>query len=176
MATRRRVKTFVLWSLTAVMAAVTFGTDEQAGRLEDAFAAHGAGAYATALRIWLPDAERGDATAQNNLGLLYDLGQGVAQDHRVAYHWYGLAAEQGFAAAQNNLGSLYSRGRGVARNDPLALWWFRLAADQGHAPAQHNLGRTFHRGDGVPQDSALAADWYALAAEQGHAPPKPPWA
>jgi hypothetical protein len=36
------------------------------------------GGYATALREWRPMAERGDAGAQVNLGLMYSKGKGVA--------------------------------------------------------------------------------------------------
>ncbi len=33
-------------------------------------------------------ADKGDATAMNNLGVLYDNGQGVAQDYAKAREWY----------------------------------------------------------------------------------------
>ena len=36
--------------------------------------------YKTAYKLWLPLAEQGDATAQNNLGSMYEKGQGVPQD------------------------------------------------------------------------------------------------
>ena len=51
-------------------------------------------------------AEAGDAEAQNNLGLMYFNGRGVAQDEAEAVAWYRRAAEQGFANAQYNLGAL----------------------------------------------------------------------
>ena len=51
-------------------------------------------------------AEAGDAEAQNNLGLMYFNGRGVAQDDAEAVAWYRRAAEQGFANAQYNLGAL----------------------------------------------------------------------
>ncbi len=37
----------------------------------------------------------GDAIAQFDLGLMYDLGEGVAQDYAIALIWYRKAAEQG---------------------------------------------------------------------------------
>ena len=48
-------------------------------------------------------AEQGDAAAQNNLAIMYQLGNGVRQDYRQARSWYEKAAEQGDAAAQTNL-------------------------------------------------------------------------
>ena len=60
-------------------------------------------------------AEQGAVDAQNNLGLMYDLGQGVPQDDKEAVKWYRKSAEQGLAIAQHNLGWMYDNGRGVPR-------------------------------------------------------------
>ena len=61
------------------------------------------GDYATALREWTPLAEQGNARAQYNLGLMYDVGRGVPQDYKTAVKWYRLAAKQGHSSAQRNL-------------------------------------------------------------------------
>ncbi len=114
-------------------------------------------------------AEQGDAEAQYNLGVLYDLGHGVPQDDTQAALWYRKAAEQGYAYAQNNLGVLYDLGHGVPQDDTQAALWFRKAAEQGSAEAQYNLGVDYHDGHGVPQDDTQAALWYRKAAEQGYA-------
>jgi len=47
--------------------------------------AYNSGDYATALREWTPLAEEGDAIAQENLGGMYTLGQGVIQDNVYAH-------------------------------------------------------------------------------------------
>ena len=52
-------------------------------------------------------AEQGYASAQYNLGLMYNNGNGVPQDYAEAVKWYRLAAEQGDADAQYNLGNMY---------------------------------------------------------------------
>ena len=49
-------------------------------------------------------AEQGDASAQYNLGVMYENGHGVEQDDEQAVFWYRKAAEQGYADAQYNLG------------------------------------------------------------------------
>jgi len=67
---------------------------------QDGFAAADRGDYATALREWRPLAEQGDASAQYNLGLMYDKGQGVPQDYVQAHLWYNLAAAQGTEKAR----------------------------------------------------------------------------
>jgi len=113
-------------------------------------------------------AEKGDAEAQFNLGLLYDRGQGVPKDKREALRWYRLAATQGDTFAQNSLGDNYWEGTGVPKDDKEAVRWWRLAADKGFAPAQHSLGKLLAGGgQGVPADKANAYMWLALSAAQG---------
>jgi uncharacterized protein len=84
--------------LVALMLTVC-GSIVRAGPLEDGVAAHDKGDYATALRLWRPLAEQGNAYAQYNLGLMYDYGTGVAQDYREAAKWYRLAAVRGYTLA-----------------------------------------------------------------------------
>ena len=76
-------------------------------------------------------AEQGDADAQFNLGLMYDIGKGVPQDYQEAVKWYRMAAEQGYADAQYFLGLSYATGEGVPENDAEAVKWYRKAAEQG---------------------------------------------
>ena len=70
-----------------------------AGPLEDANAAIKRRDYATAVRLFRPLGEQGDANAQYNLGVLYDNGLGVPQDRVRAYMWLDLAAMQGRESA-----------------------------------------------------------------------------
>ena len=95
-------------------------------------------------------AERGNAKAQNNLGLMHYKGDGVLQDYNEAAKWYRLAAEQGNAKAQCVLGVMYYKGDGVPQDYKEAVKWLRLAAEQGNAKAQYNLGRMYYTGEGVP--------------------------
>jgi len=127
---------------------------------EDAVEAYNKGNYAQAIEL---------LRAQNNLGWMYDVGKGVAQDSQKAVKWYRLAAEQGYAAAQNNLGFFYHVGKGVTQDYQEAVKWYRLAAERGIANAQSNLGWMYDKGKGVTQDYQEAVKWYRLAAEQGYA-------
>ena len=54
-------------------------------------------------------AEQGHVPAQNNLGLMYKSGRGVARDDTEAVRWYRKGAEQGNASAQINLKRLSTR-------------------------------------------------------------------
>ena len=80
-------------------------------------------------------AEQGNAAAQNNLGLMYGLGQGVPQDDAEAVKWYRLAAAQGYAGAQYNLALMYAKGDGVPQDYVQAHMWGNLAAAQGNENA-----------------------------------------
>ena len=138
-----------------------------AGDFEDGFAAAQKGDFATALRLWTPLAEQGDAFAQYNLGNMYDNGQGVAQDYKTAVKWYTLSAEQGIAEAQYNLGLMYENGQGVAQDYKKAVKLFTLSAEQGDAFAQSNLGWMYDQGKGVAQDYVKAHMWFNIAAIDG---------
>ena len=140
-----------------------------AGPLEDGNAAHSRGDYVTALRLLKPLADQGNASAQTNLGFMYDNGQGVPQDYAAAVKWYRMAAEQGAASAQYNLGVMYAKGQGVPQDYAAAVKWYRMAAEQGYASAQTNLGAMYANGQGVPRDNVLAYMWSNLAAATGSA-------
>jgi uncharacterized protein len=74
-------------------------------------------------------ADRGDSTAQFNLGVMYSEGQGVPQDHAKAVKFYQLAAEQGNPQALYNLGLSSADGDdGMAKDLVAAHMWFNLAA------------------------------------------------
>ncbi len=102
-----------------------------AGPYEDALAAFQRQDYATALRLWKPLADKGDATAQNHLGFMYTYGTGVLQNYKEAVKWWRLAAAQGNAIAQFNLGGMYENGRGVTQDLARAHMWFNLGAVSG---------------------------------------------
>jgi TPR repeat protein len=160
---RNLIKTFL------VMLMLSFSHAAIAGDYEDGLAAGEKGDFATALRLWTPLAEQGDADAQNNLGLMYDKGQGVAQDYKTAVKWYTLAAEQGNAKVQTILGVMYAQGQGVSQDYKTAVKWYTLAAEQGVAQAQYLLGMMYHLGQGVVQDYVKANMWYNIASIDGDA-------
>ena len=143
-----------------------------AAQLDDGVTAAKRGDYATALGLWRPLADQGDALAQSNLGVMYSEGHGVPQDYAEAVKWYRKAADQGNAPAQYGLGLMYDEGHGVPQDYAEAMKWYRKAADQGDALAQNNLGLMYGRGQGVPQDNQEAVRLLQLAAAQGKVPVK----
>ena len=112
-------------------------------------------------------AEKGDAGAQQRLGLAYAVGDGVMPDPRESFKWSQKAAENGDAEGQYQLAHCFADGFGTARNLAEAARWYRQAAEQGHAISQLNLGFCCSTGNGVAKDDAEAVRWFRKAAEQG---------
>jgi uncharacterized protein len=106
-------------------------------------AAYDRGDFRTALNEWLPVAERGDANAEFNVGLLYATGKGAKQDFRQAAAWYRKAAEQGVGAAQYNLGVMYANGDGVPRDVHEAVKWLQKATDAGIPMGREELANLY---------------------------------
>jgi len=153
--------------LVGLVAAGPF--EDEAATYAVAAAAYGRGDYATALRLWRPLANQGNAAAQYYLGTMYGNGLGVPVDSAASKSWWRKAADGGYAEAQMMLGRLYENGLAVPLDYSTAMSWWRRAADQGYAEAQYHLGFMYQYGMGVPQDYSAAARWYRMAANQGNA-------
>lgn len=76
-------------------------------------------------------AEQGYASAQYNIGVMHNNGEGVLQNKRKAAEWYRKAAHRGDSQAQNDLGIMYATGQGVVQDYREAYIWFILAAKSG---------------------------------------------
>lgn len=83
--------------------------------------------YKTALNVWMPAAENGDAEAQANVGEIFERGLGDKPNYELAAFWYAKAAENGNSRAQFNLGTLYEQGLGVEADKLTAMNWYRKA-------------------------------------------------
>lgn len=83
--------------------------------------------YRSALNVWMPAAEAGDAEAQVNVGEIFERGLGDEPNYEAARIWYERAAAQGNTRAQFNLGTLYEQGLGVPQDRLTALNWYRRA-------------------------------------------------
>ena len=66
-----------------------------AGPWEDRMASYNRGDYAPAIRLFRPLAEKGNAKAQNLIGVMYHKGQGVARNSVRALAWFSVAARKG---------------------------------------------------------------------------------
>jgi uncharacterized protein len=86
-----------------------------AGSYEDGSAAYVSGHYETALRLWQPMADEGHSGAQFGLGLLYDMGRGVAKNNVIAHMWFDLSAAHG------NPGAVRKRDLMAQRMTPVQI-------------------------------------------------------
>ena len=83
--------------------------------------------YKTALTVWMPSAEAGDAEAQANVGEIFERGLGAQANYEAAIIWYKKAAEQNNKRALFNLGTLYEQGLGVEKDKLIAMNYYRRA-------------------------------------------------
>jgi TPR repeat protein len=65
--------------------------------------------YAEAVNWYRLAAQQGNTSAQSNLGVAYEKGQGVVQDYVKAHCWSNLAAVKGDAISVKNRDILASR-------------------------------------------------------------------
>ena len=109
-------------------------------------------------------ADKGNAYAQNFVGICYLYGQGVTQDEEEAKNWFRKAAEQENVEAQCNIGYCYT----IDFNYAEAVKWFKKAAEKGNDMAQNNLGFCYLFGRGVEYNYDEAVRWFKKAAAQGN--------
>ena len=130
-------------------------------------------------------ADRGDAEAQYQLGILYRDGEEVPQDPAEATRRFLAASKQGHAgaqweltqddaSAQFHLGHAYCGGGSyldvpVPKDPAEGVRWFHRSAEQGYVAAQFALGGAYLLGSGVEQDHAESVKWLRMVADQGHA-------
>ena len=127
-----------------------------------------AGDHAGAAQLILRAAQAGHLEARNQIGYMYEAGDGVTKNPVEAAEWYQAGAAQGHARCQFALGSLYEAGRGVKENWDEAARWYQRSAMQDDAYGMFSLGRAYQFGIGVPLDLNTAVTWYDKAAAKGH--------
>ena len=149
---------FILFSQSALHAA----------ELEDGFQAFKKGNYEQALRLWLPIAEKDNADAQYNLGILYQRGLGVEKNPKNAFIWYKRASANGHTDAMYNLGIMYNKGRVVYRSPKDAIKWWKKSAELGNAEAQFNIAVEYFYGRNLGKDIPKALMWWKKSAQQGN--------
>jgi len=144
--------------------AVLFGSEVRASDFLTGLEEYKKGNLGTALRIWKPLAEQGNADAQYNLGMMYKRGRVVQRDFQKAVKWFELASKNGSTEGTYNLAVAYHKGQHVEKNLEYALKLYHIAAWNGYADAEFQVGNfAFQR-----KEYKSASNWYRLAAEQGH--------
>ena len=101
--------------------------------------------------------------ACTNLGLMYNNGFGVNQNHKKALELYNIACDGGFAAACQNIGWMYYNGQGMQRDMVKGAAYFRRACDSGNWMACSNFA-SYHYSFG---DKSKAAQYLKKACNLG---------
>ncbi len=130
-------------------------------------ALHRKDAFSEAITHVRSAAQKSYAAAINNLGIMYEWGQGVAKDAEEANRWYRKAADMGHARAMSNLGINLQSGIGTSKDEVGANRWYRKAADKGNVGAMFRLAVNLQTGAGIDKDVAEAVRWYRKAADKG---------
>lgn len=102
--------------------------------------------YLQALPLLRQAAELGSGEADSQLGIMYELGQGVPSDPAEAFRCFSRAAERGDSGGQYRLGRCYQQGIGVAIDKHKALYWHRQAAAQDNRLAPYAIDQLADEG------------------------------
>lgn len=103
--------------------------------LEEALKLLDTGDYETAFGALMPLARQGAIRAQENIGVMYQLGLGVDRNVAEAFRWLIQAAEAGSGVAAHNLGTLYQTCEPEQRVDSTqSKYWFNRARELGFNP------------------------------------------
>ena len=124
--------------------------------------------YQNALPIIMSLAQQGHAEAQFFLALMYDRGNGIAQNPEEAVRWYTRSALGGWSDSMFNLGQKYYKGQTVPADLAKAADLFFLVATTGDPDGQWAFGVLVAGGEGRPKDLIEGCGWLLLAANQGH--------
>lgn len=159
-----------IFSLLAMLAATAgIAAPASSGKsVRDGISAWQRADYSSAVAIWTPLANKGDADAAFNLGQAYRLGRGVPVDLAKAQTWLEKAAHSGHLDAETTLGLLlFDSG-----NQKAAMGWLQKAAERGEPRAMLVYGTALYNGDGVLKDPLMAYVYVSRAAAQGLEPAK----
>jgi TPR repeat protein len=114
-------------------------------------------------------AQKGQASAQYNLGRMFDLGIKVPVNRKKAFAWYEKSAAQGYADAEYRLAIAYLYGIIKEKNEELGMKWLSSAASHGHQVAK-NLQEKLESSEGLLlPDQSIAVKWYLERAVAGDA-------
>ena len=113
--------------------------------------------FSKAIRHLEASAEKGFATAQATLGMIYFTGIGVKKDSNLAIKWCSRAAREKLPLGMFYLGMAYSIGDSLEKNEDYSLRWIRTAADRELVMAQLTLGMKYATGDGVEKDLEICS-------------------
>ena len=135
--------------------------------------------FAEAFRLFLLEAESGNALAMYDLGRMFTDGLGREIDLAAAQEWYAKALESFLKEEQSaeekqrpylqyRIGKMFAAGLGTEQDYKEAAQWFSEAVNANHKYAQYSLAGLYYRGQGVEQDYEQALRLYQCSSMQGN--------
>lgn len=132
--------------------------------------------FESAYRLFLEEAETGNALAMQDLGRIYKDGLGVEINEAEAQEWCHKALrtfktvekEKPKPYIEYRIGKIYAAGLGTAQSYSEAANWFDMAVSQNHKFAQYSLAELYYQGQGVNQNYKTAFYLFAQSASQGN--------
>jgi len=106
--------------------------------------------------------------AQNDLGIMYEDGNGVPKDGQKAVQLLEQAATGGSTDAMANLANIFIEGKVVPQDLDKGIAWAQRGANLGDPSSQLILGIVYERGLGVSLNFDQAAIWYGRAVDNGN--------
>ncbi|MCO5386994.1 MAG: relaxase/mobilization nuclease domain-containing protein [Desulfosporosinus sp.] len=130
--------------------------------------------FTEAYRLFLEEAQIGNALALHDLGRMHMDGLGVEMNPDIAQEWYARALialreveiKKPGPYTQYRIGKMYAAGLGTPQNYEEAASWFKMAAAENHKYAQYSLAGLYYRGQGVEQSFTTAFSLYQKSAAQ----------
>ena len=119
--------------------------------------------YVQARNLYEGAAHKGNVVAQFNLSILFEKGDGVDADPKLAFEWAKTAAIRRYPAAMNRVGQFYAQGIGTKPDPVKARAWLTVAAKAGLADAMAGLGTLKPAGKRTKADDIEAYRWLSLA-------------
>ncbi|EWH08455.1 Sel1 domain-containing protein [Catenovulum agarivorans DS-2] len=113
-------------------------------------------------------AVQGVPIALNNLGDLYENGQGVEQNYQRAIDLYEASVQAGGVYGNISLAHVYRRGLGVKIDNKKALDYLFAAVKAQEADAQFELALWYARGIVVRPSAVDALAWMTIAKNNGY--------
>jgi len=114
-------------------------------------------------------ADKGDAEAALQLGILLSRNQALAAQFGPAVDWYRKGCTLGSLSACHNAGVAYEQGlHGVRRNPAEAANYYLKAAEHAFLPSQFNLAALYANAQVTSADNREGLKWL-LVAQKGAA-------
>eukprot|EP01127_Copromyxa_protea_P022633 TRINITY_DN8232_c0_g1_i1.p1 TRINITY_DN8232_c0_g1~~TRINITY_DN8232_c0_g1_i1.p1 ORF type:complete len:700 (+),score=78.14 TRINITY_DN8232_c0_g1_i1:237-2336(+) len=124
--------------------------------------------YELAFKYFKMSAKQDFPGAICNLGVMYQLGEGVKKDYNLAIKYYKRAAKLNYAVAQYNLGLIYETGLGdIPMNLAESVRYFEKASLSKHGGSEFRLAVMYKKGRGVCKDYEISLHYFRKAARHG---------